>query len=79
MRHVWSLKRLDWDDKRKEYVERSTSLHWSSRKARRAAIEYITIQKAEKDLDTYEYYKGCFTLTSDSQNTYCTITKSYVH
>jgi len=78
MRHVWSLKRLDWDDQRKEYVERYTSLHWSSRKARRAAVEHITINKDEKDLSTHEYSKTFYTLTSDSKNTHCIITRSYV-
>ena len=78
MKHVWSLKRLDWNDQREEYVERYTSLHQSSRKARRAAIEYITVHKAEKDLETYEYHKGFYTLTSESKNTHCIISKSFV-
>jgi len=78
MKHVWVLKLLDWDHTKREYAERYTSLHMSSRKARRAAIEYITVRKAEKDLDTYEYHKGFYTLTSDSKNTHCIVTKQPV-
>jgi len=78
MKYVWLLKGLDWNQDKLEYQERFTSLHQSSRKARRAAIEYITIQKAEKNLNTYEYHKGFYTLTSDSKNTYCTVSKSFV-
>lgn len=78
MKHVWSLKILDWNEEKLEYQERFTSLHWSSRKARRAAIEHITITKAEKNLNTYEYHKGFFTLTSDSKNTHCIVSKNYV-
>lgn len=78
MRYVWTLKVLDWDADELKYQERWTSVHGGSLKARRAAVEHITIAKGEKELDTHEYSKSFYTLTSGSGNTHCIISKNPV-
>jgi len=75
MKNVWTLKVLDWNPDNKKYEERWTSIHGGSLKARRAAVELITISQGEKELDTHEYSKSFYTLTSGSGNTHCIVSK----
>lgn len=75
MKNVWTLKILDWNPEEKKYQERWTSIHGGSLKARRAAIEHITLFKGEKDLSTHEYSKSFYTLTSGSKDTHCIVSK----
>lgn len=76
--NVWSVKFLDYDTTKQEYKERYTSLHTSSRKARRAAIEHITLVLGEEKFSTNGYSKNFYTLTSGSQNAHCIINKQPV-
>jgi len=78
MKHVWLLRARDWNERSMEYDDRFVDCFQSSRKARRAAIKHITINKAEKSFNTFTYHKGYYTLTSDSTNTHCTIEKKFV-
>ena len=76
--NVWTLKILDWNPTDKKYEERYTNIYGGSRKARRAAIEQITLAAGEKEVRTEEYSKSFYTVTADSGSIHCIIQKNHV-
>ena len=79
MKYVWRVKHYDWDEDNRQYKERFSGVYGGSLKARRAAIEYITIDKKAKGVETNERSKNFYTVTAQDGNAHCIIYRETVH
>lgn len=72
---VWTLKVNDWDDTNKEYKRRYTKILSSSVKARREAVQYVTLIKNCKGVKTDEHSKTFYSVTAKDMSAHCVITQ----
>lgn len=78
MKAVWSVKFMDWVEEERKYKHVFTSLYGGSRKARKAAIDYMTLSKNCSGVNTHEYSKRFYTITADTGVAHCIISKEVV-
>lgn len=78
MKYVWKAKILEWNPDLCQYVERYTSLHSSSIKARKECLHYCKDVKFAKDVDVNNRSKEFYTVTSNDRDVHCIVTKENV-
>lgn len=78
MRNVWMVKYFEWNDDEDAYQKKYSQLYGSKLKARRSAIEYITLILNERKIKTNEYSKEFFTVSGDDGLGHCVISKEPV-